>query len=71
MTVEEHTVYGGLGSAVAEIVVATHPVPMRILGVPGVFAPTGSATWLFEHWGLTAGGDLQAALEVMEAERLR
>src|SRR5262249_59460476 len=41
ITVEEHTVHGGLGSAVAEIVVDSHPTPMRILGVPGVFAPTG------------------------------
>src|SRR3954454_23298168 len=54
VTAEEHTVYGGLGGAVAEVVVQHHPVPMRILGVPGVFAPTGSAEWLLEHFGLTA-----------------
>ncbi len=36
VTVEEHTTYGGLGGAVAEVVVTTHPVPMRILGFPGV-----------------------------------
>ena len=53
VTVEEHTVYGGLGSAVAEVVVSTHPVRMRLLGVPGVFAPTGSPTFLLEHFGLT------------------
>ncbi|HEX6607560.1 MAG TPA: transketolase C-terminal domain-containing protein, partial [Chloroflexia bacterium] len=38
VTAEEHTVFGGLGSAVAEVVVQHRPVPMRILGVPGVFA---------------------------------
>jgi len=65
VTVEEHTTYGGLGGAVAEIVVTTHPVPMRILGFPGVFAPTGSAAWLFEHFGLTPAGIRDAALEVM------
>lgn len=65
VTAEEHTVYGGLGSAVAEVVVAHRPVPMRILGVPGVFAPTGSATWLLEHFGLTAQGMFDAALEVV------
>jgi transketolase len=53
VTVEEHTVFGGLGSAVAEVVVATHPTPMRMLGIPGVFAPTGSPAFLFEHFGLT------------------
>ena len=56
VTVEEHTVFGGLGGAVAEVVVQTVPVPMRILGVPGVFAPTGAAEWLLEHFGLTAAG---------------
>jgi len=64
VTAEEHTVFGGLGSAVAEVVVTTHPVPMRILGVPGVFAPTGSASWLLEHFRLTAQGIFDAALEL-------
>jgi transketolase len=66
VTAEEHTVFGGLGSAVAEVVVTTHPVPMRILGVPGVFAPTGSASWLLEHFGLTAQGIFDAALELVK-----
>ena len=47
----------------AEVVVATHPVPMKLLGFPGVFAPTGSATWILEHFGLTAEGIRDAALE--------
>jgi transketolase len=61
VTVEEHTVHGGLGGAVAEVVVAEHPVKMRLLGVPGVFAPTGSPTYLLEHFGLTAAGIREAA----------
>lgn len=65
VTVEEHTIYGGLGGAVAEVVATTKPVPMRILGIPGVFAPTGSASWLLEHFGLTAEGIYQAALELI------
>jgi transketolase len=64
VTVEEHTVFGGLGSAVAEVVVTHRPVPMRILGVPGVFAPTGSVEWLLEHFGLTAQGIFEAAREL-------
>lgn len=65
VTVEEHTIYGGLGGAVAEVVATTKPVPMRILGIPGVFAPTGSASWLLEHFGLTAEGICRAALELI------
>lgn len=66
VTVEEHTIYGGLGSAVAEAVVVSHPVPMRIMGIPGVFAPTGSAEFLLEHFGLTAEGIRAAALQLLE-----
>ena len=69
VTAEEHTIYGGLGSAVAEVVATTHPVPMRILGVPGVFAPTGSPTFLFEHFGLTPQGICDAALELVDLRR--
>jgi transketolase len=65
VTAEEHTIYGGFGSAVAEVVATTHPVPMRILGVPGVFAPTGSPEFLFEHFGLTPQGIHDAALELL------
>jgi transketolase len=65
LTVEEHTVHGGLGSAVAETVVVHCPVPMQIMGVPGVFAPTGSAEWLLEHFGLTADGIKASALDLV------
>jgi transketolase len=65
VTAEEHTVFGGLGSAVAEVVVTACPVPMRILGVPGVFAPTGSASWLLNYFNLTAQGIFDAAMELM------
>ncbi len=52
VTAEEALAAGGLGGAVAEILAVHHPAPMRILGVPGVFAPTGSAEFLLEHFGL-------------------
>ncbi len=55
----------GVG-AVAEILAVHHPAPMRILGVPGVFAPTGSAEFLLEHFGLTAEGIEKAALELVD-----
>ena len=64
VTVEEHSIHGGLGSAIAELIVTHHPVPMRILGVPGVFAPTGSAEWLLDYFGLNAEGIRKAALEL-------
>jgi transketolase len=66
VTVEEHIVRGGLGSAVAEVVVREEPVSMRLLGFPG-FCPTGSATFLFEQAGLTPDGIAAAARELAAA----
>jgi len=70
VTVEEHSIYGGMGSAVAEIVAQEHPVRMKILGVPGVFAPTGSAEFLLEYFGLTADGIAQAARELLSGRQM-
>lgn len=67
VTVEEHSVYGGLGGAVAEVVAQTHPVKMRILGFPGVFAPTGCAEWLLDHFRLNAEGICGAAAELLKS----
>jgi transketolase len=64
VTVEEAVVQGGLGSAVAELVSQQHPTRMRILGVTG-FAPTGSASFLFEHFGLTAANIVERALDLL------
>ena len=68
VTVEEHSVRGGLGGAVAEVVASHDPVPMRIMGFPG-FLPTGSAEWLLEHFGLTAEGIAQAASDLIAKRR--
>src|SRR5271157_4209928 len=65
VTAEEALAAGGLGGAVAEILALNHPAPMRILGVPGVFAPTGSAEFLLQHFGLTAQGIHNAALDLL------
>lgn len=53
LTCEEHTIFGGLGSAVAEVVVDNAPVPMTRLGVPGVFAHTASANTLLDDFGMS------------------
>jgi transketolase len=68
VTIEEHTVRGGLGGAVAEVVVTEQPVPMRILGIPGVFAPTGTAEFLLEHFGLDVAGIAGAAEDLVRGE---
>jgi transketolase len=68
VTAEEGLAHGGLGGAVAEYCATHHPVRMRMLGFPG-FLPTGSASWLMEHFGLTADGIAAAARELIEGRR--
>lgn len=60
VTVEEASVRGGLGGAVAETLALRRPVPMEMLGFPG-FVPTGTVDFLFDHFGLTAAGIAAAA----------
>jgi transketolase len=60
VTAEESTTAGGLGGAVAETVAQHHPVRMRILGVPE-FAPTGSAGFLLDRYGMSPDGIADAA----------
>lgn len=71
LTAEEHSVYGGLGSAIAEVVVAEAPAPMKILGVPGIFAPTGSAEFLLDEFGMAPDAIAEAAIELIARKRVR
>ena len=53
VTCEEHTVMGGLGSAVAEVVVRQCPVPMAMVGTEDVFGQSGKASEVLKVYGLT------------------
>lgn len=61
VTCEEHTIFGGLGSAVAEVVTENAPVLMKRLGVPGTFPPTGSAEFLLDEFGMAPDGIAETA----------
>jgi transketolase len=65
VTAEEHSVKGGLGGAVAEVVCQRHPVRMRILGLPDEPLYSGESKDVFAHYGLTAEGIAKAAKEVI------
>ena len=68
ITIEEHSVNGGLGASAARLVVANRPVPMRILALPetenAVAGPSGE---VFRHYGLDRDGLCRAARELMKA----
>lgn len=52
ITIEEHSIHGGLGSAVSEVVVQNCPVPMNILGIPDETAIPGKSEEVFKYYGL-------------------
>ncbi len=53
LTVEEHSIIGGLGSAVCEVVSEYCPVPVLRLGIEDQFGQSGSPEELLQHYGLT------------------
>jgi transketolase len=54
ITVEEHSVIGGLGGATAEVLAERHPVPLIMVGVRDTFGESGDIEQLYEKHGLTA-----------------
>lgn len=54
VTAEEHSVIGGLGSAVAEVVVCEYPVKMAMVGQKDTFGESGKPAELLEKYGMTA-----------------
>ncbi len=66
VTIEEHSVNGGLGAAVAATVVTTCPVPMRILALPHENLVAGASADVFRHYGLDAEGIVRAVRELQK-----
>lgn len=61
VTAEEHQVFGGVGSAVAEFVGERHPVPLEIVGINDAFGESGKAAELWQKYGLTSASIAEAA----------
>lgn len=61
VTAEEHNIIGGLGSAVAEVLVENYPVPMQRVGTRDVFGRSGSPYPLLELYGLDAKTIVESA----------
>lgn len=64
ITVEEHSIYGGLGATVAEIVVQYKPVPMKIIGIPDENTVIGSSEEIFRHYGITKENIVEIAAKM-------
>ena len=65
VTVEEHSLYGGMGSMVSQVVGETHPVKVKNLALPDEPAIAGKSGEVFAHYGLDAQGIAKAAQEAL------
>ncbi len=65
VTAEEHSVIGGLGSAVAEVTAAEAPVKMRFVGQHDVFGESGKPEELKQKYGMTAADIVKAVRELI------
>ncbi len=68
VTAEEHQLYGGLGGAVAEVLVRNKPVPVAMVGVRDTFGESGTPEELAVRYGLTAR-DIAAAVDEVLARK--
>jgi len=66
VTVEEHTLCGGFGSAISEVVVETCPVTVKMIGIKDTFGESGEAEELYEHFGITASHVIRAAKQAVK-----
>ncbi|MCR4429880.1 MAG: transketolase family protein [Tepidanaerobacteraceae bacterium] len=65
ITVEEHSIIGGLGSAVAEVLIENMPVKMKRIGINDTFGQSGTPDELLQHYGLTAENIIESVKEML------
>lgn len=66
VTVEEHQINGGLGGAVAEVLVENYPVPMERVGMPDTFGESGKPEELLEKYGMSVKKIKEAVRSVIK-----
>lgn len=70
ITVEEHQIYGGLGSAVAEYLAVHQPVPMQFVGMPDMFGESGEPEELLNKYGMSVERIVESALDVIKMKKI-
>jgi transketolase len=66
VSAEDHQIVGGLGSAIAEVLVQNFPVPMELVGVRDQFGQSGTPEELIEHYGMGISGIENAVNKVLQ-----
>lgn len=71
MTIEDHTIFGGLGSAVAEVVVEHNPVPMQRIGIQDRFGESGEPEELYRDHGMDVETIVEKAKKLIARKKDR
>lgn len=66
VSVEDHNIFGGLGSAVAEVLVQNNPIPMEFVGVIDTFGESGEPDELAEKYGIDSKGIIKAVRKILK-----
>ena len=69
VTVEEHQVHGGIGSAVAEVISQEYPVPIKMIGIQDSFGESGNPSYLMKKFNCTASDIVKAAKSVIKKKK--
>ncbi|PJA33077.1 MAG: transketolase [Candidatus Zambryskibacteria bacterium CG_4_9_14_3_um_filter_42_15] len=68
ITVEEHQIRGGMGSAVAESLAKNYPVPIEFIGVDDQFGQSGTPEELIEYYGMGVGSIVKAVNKILKRQ---
>ncbi|HZK44563.1 MAG TPA: transketolase family protein [Syntrophomonadaceae bacterium] len=66
LTIEEHSIIGGLGGAVCEVVSEHHPIPVIRMGIKDVFGQSGTPNELLQHYNLTTEHIIQKTQDLLK-----
>jgi len=69
VTVEDHQIIGGLGSAVSEVLSENYPIPLKRIGIRDTFAESGEFELLLDKYGLSAAHIVEAAKKVIRMKK--
>ncbi|MCX7845829.1 MAG: hypothetical protein N2312_04350 [Dictyoglomaceae bacterium] len=66
VVVEEHSIYGGLGSSIAEFLSHHYPIPIKIIGIPDEFPISGNSNQIFDYYGMTPNKLAQTVINFLK-----
>ena len=69
MTIEDHTIMGGLGSSVAEVIAQNRPVPMELVGIQDRFGESGDPELLYRDHGMDVGSIVEKAKALVQRKQ--